>query len=645
MRVGVTAAAIVFMLMLPAPRMGSEASAAESKHCRNSVLVYVDFSETISGSVTGSPQVFPLSKIANMLRLLLLQKTVLRDGDALTVIAFGASVRPLYFTPSMTDTERIRLGADFEQLAGRAWPEAEIIKSSLPDLEQFRVTTDFGAVFADLASRLSASGYERQVVLLASDFAHDQDNDCSAEAHITDFETKFQTFAKSEVLQRFAPSAGVPSAQLMLLKVQPVVTHRCKITDVTVAAHVLERFRRLNPHEIEDVQQKSTEELGHRVEENFSSSVVIRNPRKTLNGKIEFTIENPNCTDVTIAAVHLESGRLRLNLDLTEPVHLGDKEISSTIALESPNLTRFNNQFVDITPQFGDAKTAATRFWMGDIIHVERMTPRLFPRLAGDGRVVLLIETTISAEKERKYTVTILRPPGAEGLWSNEILVSPTGNRTAKRVYEVPFEAASEAINQLATLGSVAIDLRGTDGGRAVVGGDKEHGDSQRPQKGLDGKIKEYAAPMAGLVFATILLYGRIRGIPFRQSLAIGSDLSTLVNSGLAVSAFAIAATNVLALPLFGGTEASFSVPSFIVGGVEASALALVVFFTGRTYVLAVYWPRLQRHEIAVTEAHERRVAMERLIVRGSFITFIIIWAIFLYYTPPTALAVMRAPS
>lgn len=645
MRIRVAAAAIVFMLMLPAPRAGSEALAAESKHCRNSVLVYVDFSETISGSISSSPHIFPLSKIANMLRLLLSQKTVLRDGDALTVIAFGASVRPLYSTPSMSDAERARLAADFEQLAGPMWRESDIIKSSLPDLERFRLTTDFGVVFTDLATRLSASGYERQIVLLASDFAHDQDNNCSSGGHVSDFDAKFQTFTKSEVLQRFAPSAGVPSAQLMLLRVQPVVTHRCKITDVTVAAHVLQQFRRLKPHEIEDVQEKTTEELGNRVEENFSSSVVIRNPRKALNGKIEFTIENPNCTNVTIAAVHLESGRLRLNLDLPEPVHLGDREISSTITIDSPQLGKFNNQFVDITPQFGDAKTAATRFWMGDIIHVDRMTPRLFPRLAGDGRMVLLVETTISAEKERKYTITIIPPPGTEGLWSNEILVSPTGNRTEKRVYAVPFEAASHAINDLAALASVAIDLRGTDGGRAVVGSDKERGESQRPQKGLDGRLKEYTGPLAGVIFVLILLYGKIRGIRFRHSLAIGADLSTLVNSGLAILAFAIAVTNVLALPWVGGTDGSFSVPSFVVGGVEAAALAIVMFFTGRTYVLAVYWPRLQRREIAVDEAHERRLAMERVIVRGSFIAFIIMWAVFLYCTPPTAVAVMRAPS
>ncbi len=645
MPIRVTTAVIVCLLMLPSPRTGSDAYAAESKQCRNSVIVYVDFSETISGNVSGSPQVAPLSKIASMLRMLLLQKTVLRDGDALTVVAFGTGVRPLYGTTSMSDTERARLADEFEQLAGPAWRDTDIIKSSLADLDQFRLRTDFGSVFADLTKRLGASGFDREIVLLASDFAHDQDNTCSVDAHVRDFDTKLGAFTTADLLKRFAPSTGAPSAQLMLLRVPAAVTHRCKTTDVTVAAHVVKGLRKLGPHEIEDVQQTTTEELGARVEENFSSSVVVRNPRKTLNSRIEFSIENPNCTDVTIAAVHLESGRMGLDINLPEPVRLGAGAISSIISLDSSLLTKFNNQFVDISPQLGGAKSMPTRFWMGDIIHVERMTPQLFPRLAGDGRVILLLETTISAENEHKYTVRIIRPPGTKGLWSNEILVSSSGDRLVKRVFAVPFEAPSKEVDQLTKLESVEVDLRGSDGGRAVVGSDDERGKSQHPRKGFDGRLKEFGGPFGGLVFLFILIYARARGNPIKDSLALGANASALVNSALAFLAFGIAITNMLSLPLFGGTNEPFSIPALFVGGVEAGAFSFVMFFIGRTYVLAVYWPRLLRHETPIEEAHDRRVAMERLIVRGSLLAFFIIWAIFLYYTQPSALAVMRAPS
>jgi hypothetical protein len=620
--------------------------AAPEQRCRNLVLVYIDLSETMTG-LPGNDRSVPLYKIAGMIRMLLTDRSnLLRDGDALAIIAFGHHVQPLYASERISETERARLNAELDILTSSQWRDAPIVHNAIGNLREFHLTTDFGPVFADIATRLQTSQFDRKIVIIASDFAHDPDNSCSASEHSRDFAQKFEAFATPPVQNRFAPSDdAIPSAQLMLLRVPAEVSKRCKTADLEVSTGVIKSLRVLKPHEIEDVSARTAEDLGGRIEDEFSARVRIQNPRKASSDAIAFEIENPNCSNVRISNVQVGIDGHSISVPLSQPQTLGRLEVSKTLMIQSPKLEVFDDHFVDISPAIAGVKTVSTKFWMGDTLRLDRLTPRLFPRFVGSGRVLLEVDVSVNAQKERKFRITLKPIEPGQGRWSNEFTVDPSGRQSERRIYLIPFEAPSRKIDSLREQDGIGVEVTPQNGGVVVSqtgAGSRKTGEARR---NLDGWIKEYFPPFAATVFFLLLLHGRWHKVTFGESLAFSSNLNSVVTSAAALLAFGISLTNVGAVPGYGGLQAGAWMPSVAMAFAEALAIGFVSVFVGRTFVLGVYWPLLLRSNSDVEWAHDRRIRMEKWIVRGSAVLSITVFLVFIYYNTTTAVLVMTEPS
>jgi hypothetical protein len=606
---------------------GAVSLRAADESCRKVVTVYIDLSQTITGAAEGHAP--PLYALTGMVRRLLNPDSgFVRTGDGVTVVAFGKSAKELIRITNVDDAGRVRLLADLEQLSGPGWPQSAVITRSIAHLDDFQKTTDLGKVFEHIGDQLQHEGTnERHIMLVASDFAHDPDDDQNREReHAADFNRAFTKF-ESRTAMAFVPPAGsVPLAQLMLLRVPPVPSRR---SDVKMANVVLARWHKLKAYVKEDISEETAEALEAAVEERFSSAVQITDPRRSGADAVTFTLVNPNrCGSVTVKGIHLTApGTKPLDLALLQEEVIRDR--LGPLTLHGEGLVDFANREVEISavPRGEHAKT--TRFWFGDTFHIKEMTPRLYPHLLVNGHVMLVIKGRVSSEKKRTYQVTVLHPP-AEGEWTRTIVVSPSPNGESNRVYIVPFDAPSSVVTGLLDT-PLNIEVRPVD-----------DGDAQPPQTkgsetgvlGPDGLMTGGLGALVSLSVLIVLGWCWYKGT-VREAMQVAASIPVILQQIVALGSYFCVVIGIDGVSRF---LRHLLVEPWILGIslLEAGAFGVVVGYLTRMVVLGILWPKVRRMKLDPKEMLKRRMRYDAWIPLLALVAFVAASLVFILALGPT---------
>jgi hypothetical protein len=621
--------------------------------CRNVVTVYVDFSETITGRA-GHDEAAPLHTMVRALRnLLTTGGKLLRDGDALSIVAFGNGAVELLRVDVMNDQSRARLDRELMHFTGSEWRTSSLVRDKIEDLGAFSVTTRLDSVLDSIGGQIEKSGsQDRHLILIASDFAHDDDNSCVSADHIGKFAGRFDLFAKKHRDAFVGSVIQSPIAQTMLLSVPAAVRRRCGAADTVVAADVLRRWAVLEPHRVEDLQRFSAEELEEEIDERFSSAVRIENARKTAKTEITFKVVNPNCTEVTVRAVTLQaSNAVPVEIPLQRQIRLSRSKPSEEITVTSPALSDLANQIVKIAPVVGRFRTRAADFWMGDTIRLGNVTPRLYPRLGPSGRMLLVVETNIDLGSVTDVKLHVVDVPATQdGDWTNEISFSPSTDGS-QQTYVVPFTAPSEVLERIRKMPALTLRVdQPTGGGARVVTSLPESNEhkTKKPFVGLDGLFNTFFPVISGAIGLIVLIWSRRYHDP-KVSVALAADVAGLtfftlafISGAIMFLSWAIVFLGVDGWPILARLFSIESSHVWIPTLGEAGAVAVLTLSISRTYVLAIQWPRMMLSGLSVEEALPRRIKAEKAIVVFSSCMFIMTLILLLYALPATGIMVMR---
>jgi hypothetical protein len=632
-------------LLLAAPFISADqvADTPNVPACRNVFTVYIDFSETITGRAQ-KDEGAPLHNIAAALRHLLTSKNgLLRDGDAVSIVAFGQSAVELLRVDSIDDQSRSRLDAELAQFIGSEWRTSSLVGEKISDLSQFSRTTRLDSVLDSIEQRLAGSGSkDRHLVLIASDFAHDDDDSCNSEDHFAKFAKRFDPFVTKHHDTFVGSSDKSPPAQLMLLSVPPAERRRCGKADLVVAANVIAQWSALGAHHIRDLQSLSPEQLEAEIEERFSAAVRILSAKKIGQGEIALTVFNPNCTEAIVRAVKLQVPNAEpADIPLRQAIRLTRLHPSEEVMVQSPLFEQSSNQMVEISPIVGRFKTHGAVFWMGDTIHVGTVTPRLYPRFGVPGTILLLVEMDVNSD-----TVTDLKlhvvdmPVQQDAHFNNEITVAAsTGG--SRRTYVVPFTASPEVIQKIRGMPALTLkfDQPTGSGARVVTSSPNDHHPTEKPFVGVDGLFNKYLPIVAGAIGLIVLIWSR------RYRVARAADAASLVYLLLAFFSWLISFFSIETWPFLARL---LSIPSFgmwVAALGEAAAAGILTLSISRMYVLAIQWPRMMAGGMKVADAYSKRVRAEKIIIVVSGCVFVLTLILLLYSLPFAGIMVARKAS
>jgi len=307
-----------------------------------------------------------------------------------------------------------------------------------------------------------------------------------------------------------------------------------------------------------------------------------------------------------------------------------------------PPVDELVNRLVNVAPLVGDAATTAGQFWIGDVVRIESVIPKLYPRFVGTGRVLLFIEANFNVSDGGTLNVRIADPPpGLGGDWSNEIMLPPSESGRKGR-WILPLDGPADAIETLAERGNVRVEIQSTRGEVRAKGAnqqadrapevewkgaesDPEGRKSMSARADVDvvGEINKFALPTAALAaFGFFLFSVRARRAGVGQD---GSLIAAISDAFTATYAFVVLLLFVIHFgsdgwSWFGRLLQMTRVPAPVPVLTEALAAGLLVFVLGREYLWRVRFRNNERRaDLSVADANTVLNRAERIVLYSAF--------------------------
>jgi hypothetical protein len=250
------------LLVLPASAKGQ----SEEAQCRKRILVYLDVSLSMKAHYADA-----LAGVDALFR----EPGFIGPTDAVTFVQFGKE-REI-------------------TVSGEGPDAASALIARLKSDVKWKLETDFRAAFTHLAEELPKGVFNRQVVLFASDFAHEPINRMNSDSAIADWQAALSK-VPADLRSRFASSK---KTKMLLYKAEasgtnPRATANRVIADLRANFSALEYVG--NPSDLAIALRRSL--LDPPVLQ------VSRDPEDS--SKLRFTVTNPNCYPVHVVRISVE---------------------------------------------------------------------------------------------------------------------------------------------------------------------------------------------------------------------------------------------------------------------------------------------------------------------------------------------------
>lgn len=245
-----------------------------SAQCKKRINVYIDVSGSMKPEQMGDS---PFAQTVGALEALLAEEGFLGDQDELRIVLFGEEAIP--------------------RATAHGSSEQRQLLQSLSEVEE-EPDTNFASVFADIESNFSGSShFDRELVILASDFAHEpRVHRNAALPSISDWEEVFSNHAL-RLKEIFSDSV---KRRLLLLKA-PAAGNRIKIQ-----AEVLEDLVTGLLTEVHPVQgsQDQVAALAQLIRSKFLTPLEVT-AWASGGAEARVRIANPSCSPLTLQTVQL----------------------------------------------------------------------------------------------------------------------------------------------------------------------------------------------------------------------------------------------------------------------------------------------------------------------------------------------------
>lgn len=558
--------------------------------CAKAVTIYLDASGTMTQPVRNRGNRLPISDVAQTLLRFVNAENFLAAGDTVTVKYFGSAVR--------TQAENRQASvALLTQLADPGTAPATVQSLQSGDL---RSLTDFARLFDDLENRIRNAPSRRQIIFIASDFAHDQLNNrgCpnDADERMENFAAAFgrirprlespvggsgEAFRRVEIAGLFAPEGDCASDNKVARQVQ----------DALKAVGM--RLYRYDEDAAEAALTINNELTGTVTAQPVTAGVI----RIGADNRLPFLISNPNCVDAKVTGLQFEGGARSQKVDLDPLIVSG---ATREVRIEVDKVGTVWNQDVRVTPVIAAGTAlnteASSSFWMGDWIRVRRMTPYVYPRTLREGQT--LVEATIERSLRAPAGLTVA---GIDS--GSRARLFQLGEGGGEEVYVLPFDLNSAVAARLGVTGTAA--TVGTTGIRLLMDDVTAVATASWP---LTTSIHSSAAEVidtagvATLAGYVLLLLGIVWRTFSRHADSENEDQMR----AFIARATKLAPGAVSLVPLF--TRFGFLVVDnwmWLLTTVRAAALAIAVFFLLRGALVEGLWkryvePRLRPAEKAI---------------------------------------------
>lgn len=385
-----------------APEAPSATPATDS--CAKAVTIYLDTSGTMTRPIANRGSRLPISDIAQTLLRFVNAENFLAADDTVTIKYFGAAAR------TQAENRQAAL-ALLDRLANPATATAAADELKSGSSAHLRNLTDFSRLFDDLENRLRNAPSRRQIVFIASDFAHDHLNSaqgrCAPDApqRIEHFKSSLarvrsrleaartpddETFGRVEIAGLFAPEGTCASDNAVAREVQN------SLKELGV------RFYRYDEDAAEAALTINNQLRGAVTAQPATAGVA----QLGADNRVAFRIANPNCIDARVVALQFSAGDRDHRVDVT-PFTIGGTTRETRVELDK--LATIWNRETRVTPVIAPGTSLSTEpsapFWLGDWVRVRRMTPYLYPRTFREGQS--LVAATLERNLQAPASLTV----------------------------------------------------------------------------------------------------------------------------------------------------------------------------------------------------------------------------------------------
>jgi len=417
------------------------ASAGPCGSCAKAVTIYLDASGTMTQPMRNRGNRLPISDIAQTLLRFVSADNFLAPGDTVTVKYFGSAVR----TQAENRQAAIQL---LTQLADPSTAKSAAAALAAGDLKNL---TDFSRLFDDIANRVRNA--PRQILFVASDFAHDQLNNAGcpddADARMQDFSAALNRL--KPILAESLTPGGVTAGHVEIAGLYaPQGICRSdnevgrRVQDALTAAGM--RLYRYDEDAAEAALTLNNDLKGSVAAHPASAGVV----RIGADNRIPFVVENPNCVDANVVALQFDSGSVTHKVEVA-PFTVSGNSYETRVDVDK--LASVWNQDVRVTPVIAAGTSLTTEpstpFWLGDWVRVRSLTPFLYPRMIRDGRT--LVAATIERSLRAPGGLTV---SGIDAQGRSSLFLLPEGQ--GEELYLLPFNLNAALAARLTGAGTTA---------------------------------------------------------------------------------------------------------------------------------------------------------------------------------------------
>jgi hypothetical protein len=446
MRTGVFLALIAlplcFVLAQSAPPLQNATPVPDTNVCAKAITIYLDTSGTMTQPMRNRGNRLPISDVAQTLLRFITAENFLTSSDTVTVKYFGSAVR--------TQAEnRAASVALLTQLADPSTAAAAAAALHAGDLHNL---TDFARLFDDLENRVKNAASRRQIIFVASDFAHDPLNNAGCPDDVAPRVQSFQA-ALARIRPRLTEQPAQGGEPLRRVEIAGLFAPEgsCR-SDNEVARQVQEglesvgvRFYRYDQDAAEAALTINNELIGTVTAQPTTPGVIHLGP----DNRLPFVVANPNCVDARITALQFDGPRTQ-RVDITPFVVSGS---TREVRLDVDKVATLWNQDVRVTPVIEPGTSLNTEpsqsFWMGDWIRVRGMSPYLYPRSFREG------QTLVAATVERSLRATAgLSVAGVDAGSRPRLFQLPRGG--GEQLYMLPFDLNEALVGRLSGAGTMA---------------------------------------------------------------------------------------------------------------------------------------------------------------------------------------------
>jgi hypothetical protein len=431
------------MAQQPASNAQNASPAPPEGLCAKAVTIYLDASGTMTQPVRNRGNRLPVSDVAQTLLRFINAEGFLGAGDTVTVKYFGSAVR----TQAENRQASVTLLTDLADPGVAPGAVAALRSGDLRNL------TDFARLFDDLENRVRNASTRRQIIFVASDFAHDPLNNPGCP---NDVEPRLQSFASA--LARIRPrleqaTAGTGDAFRRVEIAGLYAPEGGCASDNAVARQVQEalktigmRLYRYDEDAAEAALTINNQLIGTVTARSATEGVV----RIGADNRVPFLVSNPNCVDARIVALQFEGGGATPRIDF-EPVTVSGA--THEVRLELDQLSAIWNRDTRVTPVLAPGTTLnaepSASFWLGDWMRVRRMTPYVYPRIWREGQT--LVAATIERNLRAPAGLTVA---GIDAGSRSRLFQLPEGE--GEELYLLPFDLNTALTGRLAGTGTAA---------------------------------------------------------------------------------------------------------------------------------------------------------------------------------------------